>query len=126
MNVSFYLPLPGLLHASLSIAHVLILHSSQIPGPLAYLMFQAFRGNKLEGAPRAVGSLASQPLRQTTYCCLKAATLGGKQLPDTGTGDGPPCVPPPSCLCAQSAATVPQETPGRGFSVSDDTAACAL
>lgn len=70
INTSFQFPSLASF-VSLSTAYVFIVHSSQIPGPLAHQMFQAFRGNKLEGTPRAVGSLVSQRLMQTTYCCLQ-------------------------------------------------------
>ena len=125
-NTNFYLSLFCLLSAGLSAAYVLIVHSSQIPGPQAHQMFQAFRGNKLEETPRAVKSLTSQLLKQTTYCCLKQPPREGNSCQTQGQGTEASICTPPSCLCAQRAAAVPQETPGGDFSVSDDRSACAL
>lgn len=86
INTSFSLSFLGLL--SLSRAHVLIVYSSQIPGPPAHRMFQAFRGNKLEGTPRVVRSLTSQPLKQTTYCCLKQPSHEKSSCQTKGQGTG--------------------------------------
>ena len=85
-NTNFYLSLFCLLRAGLSAAYVLIVHSSQIPGPQAHQMFQVFRGNKLEETPRAVRSLTSQLLKQTTYCCLKQPSREGNSCQTQGQG----------------------------------------
>ena len=65
-------------------------------------MFQAFRGNKLEETPRAVKSLTSQLLKQTTYCCLKQPPREGNSCQTQGQGtEASICTPTLLPLCTE-------------------------